>query len=550
MNQNQSNQPKGLQRKAYEVPDCPICLEELVQDLVCAPCGHVFHSICIFQNFESSSMCPCCRKRMTRANITGMTYNLKCNDEAEEQIQAFYNSLSQNEKQNVVEIMNKFETQTREFTSIKRHRDELVVMCREQQDKIQNLEKSDKELSSTNKKLTIRAEQYRQRADLEENKRKDLQSMHDSDLEIIQELKKNLSELRHIQILKEQMEQGGNNEHKLIEDIKKNKTIEEQAQKFYEMLRMKKGAFEELSQENKILQNQIKKLQQELESYKTDLTYKNNKANEQYQLITRQAEKIQKMKDYLERQKQMFQEKITKLNSQINSNQNIFMSSGDNNNNNNNRQSRMMNLDEENTNFCAISIEEQKLNKNSSSFSSNDIASIQNPFSIQDQNNKMMSEDDQIFQSRQASLNNNKEKKQSALEDLINQSQNSIGYLNESLSKENSSNSINYNTVQDKVSKRTFEYDLESQLKKTPKYEQTKLSKLNLSQQATEAPALLKKTGGGGGQGLFGFAMNKNSLLNKNQQTKQTQNQTDQTANQKKTSITSINNFFSRGKKK
>ncbi|KAL4477493.1 hypothetical protein ABPG74_002643 [Tetrahymena malaccensis] len=545
MNLNQANQPKGLQRKAYEVPDCPICLEELVQDLACAPCGHVFHSICIFQNFESSSMCPCCRKRMTRANITGMTYNLKCNDEAEEQIQAFYNSLSQTEKQNVIEIMNKFEAQTREFTSVKRHRDELVIMCREQQEKIQHFEKSDKELSSTNKKLTIKAEQLKQRVDLEENKRKDLQSLHDSDLETIQELKKNLSELRHIQILKDQMEQGGNNEHKLIEDIKKNKSIEEQAQRFYEMLRMKKGAFEELSNENKILQNQIKKMQQDLESYKSDLTYKNSKINDQSQVISRLQERLKQIKEAMSNQKKLFQDKIANLNSQINSK--YLRNSENNNNNSNNRQGGMMNLDEENSNYSIFSIEEQKLNKNFSSFSSNDLASIQNPFQIQEQKNQMVNEDDQIQQSRQVSLNNNKEKRDSAFDKIIGQSQNSIKSLQESLSRENSNNSINNNKVESQIQKRAFEYNLESNFQKTPKYEQSKLFQMNAPQQATEAPSILKKTSG---QGLLGIVLNKNSLLNKNQQTKQTQNISNQNANQTKTSITSINDFFQRAKKK
>lgn len=39
---------KGLNRKSYDIPDCPVCLEELVSDLVCAPCGHVFHAMCLY----------------------------------------------------------------------------------------------------------------------------------------------------------------------------------------------------------------------------------------------------------------------------------------------------------------------------------------------------------------------------------------------------------------------------------------------------------------------------------------------------------------------
>jgi len=101
---------KGLNRKSYDIPDCPVCLEELVSDLVCAPCGHVFHAMCLYQTLESNSACPCDRIRMTRSSVISMRFNLKCNSEAEEQIQAFYNSLAAEEKQNVVSILNKYET--------------------------------------------------------------------------------------------------------------------------------------------------------------------------------------------------------------------------------------------------------------------------------------------------------------------------------------------------------------------------------------------------------------------------------------------------------
>ena len=118
--------PKGLHRKSYDIPDCPICLEELVSDLVCAPCGHVFHTMCLYQTLESNSACPCDRIKMTRSSVVTMRFSLKCNSEAEEQIQAFYNSLAAEEKQNVVSILNKYESQTREFARVKKHRDELV----------------------------------------------------------------------------------------------------------------------------------------------------------------------------------------------------------------------------------------------------------------------------------------------------------------------------------------------------------------------------------------------------------------------------------------
>lgn len=53
------------------------------------------------------------------------------------------------------------------------------------------------------------------------------------------------------------MDSGRSNEDKYIEDIRRNKNPEEQAQRFYEMIQMKKGAHDELARENEILRSQL-----------------------------------------------------------------------------------------------------------------------------------------------------------------------------------------------------------------------------------------------------------------------------------------------------
>lgn len=48
--------------------DCPICLMELQEGIICRmlpePCGHIFHQQCIDQWFKQSTVCPLCKRSM------------------------------------------------------------------------------------------------------------------------------------------------------------------------------------------------------------------------------------------------------------------------------------------------------------------------------------------------------------------------------------------------------------------------------------------------------------------------------------------------------
>ena len=41
--------------------DCPICLASIDHQKCETPCGHFFHSACIFKSLQNSNLCPICR---------------------------------------------------------------------------------------------------------------------------------------------------------------------------------------------------------------------------------------------------------------------------------------------------------------------------------------------------------------------------------------------------------------------------------------------------------------------------------------------------------
>lgn len=45
------------------VEECPICLDDLTDDVTRLACGHEFHSKCIDEWFKKDRSCPTCRKR-------------------------------------------------------------------------------------------------------------------------------------------------------------------------------------------------------------------------------------------------------------------------------------------------------------------------------------------------------------------------------------------------------------------------------------------------------------------------------------------------------
>lgn len=53
--------------------DCPICMDTILdscKDCCTTPCGHTFHSSCIFKSFSNSFSCPMCRNELIESSTT------------------------------------------------------------------------------------------------------------------------------------------------------------------------------------------------------------------------------------------------------------------------------------------------------------------------------------------------------------------------------------------------------------------------------------------------------------------------------------------------
>ncbi|KAG7402137.1 hypothetical protein PHYBOEH_005700 [Phytophthora boehmeriae] len=56
--------------------ECHICLEELRKDLVAAPCGHVYHELCILQALQVNTQCPICRRRTGEPDLISLYFDV------------------------------------------------------------------------------------------------------------------------------------------------------------------------------------------------------------------------------------------------------------------------------------------------------------------------------------------------------------------------------------------------------------------------------------------------------------------------------------------
>lgn len=48
---------------------CPICAEDLQEDIVTTKCGHIFHDLCVSQWLQSNRICPTCRGHATKKTL-------------------------------------------------------------------------------------------------------------------------------------------------------------------------------------------------------------------------------------------------------------------------------------------------------------------------------------------------------------------------------------------------------------------------------------------------------------------------------------------------
>jgi len=57
-----------LNTQLNQYPECPICLDELIQNIVTTvPCEHDFHEVCLSDARKLSTECPMCRTEVTNS---------------------------------------------------------------------------------------------------------------------------------------------------------------------------------------------------------------------------------------------------------------------------------------------------------------------------------------------------------------------------------------------------------------------------------------------------------------------------------------------------
>ena len=54
---------------------CPICTEDLRDDIVTTKCGHIFHEICVSQWLKNNRACPTCRSHASKRDLIKLFLN-------------------------------------------------------------------------------------------------------------------------------------------------------------------------------------------------------------------------------------------------------------------------------------------------------------------------------------------------------------------------------------------------------------------------------------------------------------------------------------------
>ena len=54
---------------------CPICTEDLQDEIVTTKCGHIFHDICVSQWLKNNRACPTCRSHASKRELIKLFLN-------------------------------------------------------------------------------------------------------------------------------------------------------------------------------------------------------------------------------------------------------------------------------------------------------------------------------------------------------------------------------------------------------------------------------------------------------------------------------------------
>lgn len=85
--------------KSYEIPQCPICFEDLMENLSVTRCGHVFHKKCIEQALQRKNLCPLDREVATIDQLRTLSFAIMVDENRE--IKEFFDGISDEEKKSI-----------------------------------------------------------------------------------------------------------------------------------------------------------------------------------------------------------------------------------------------------------------------------------------------------------------------------------------------------------------------------------------------------------------------------------------------------------------
>ena len=122
---------------------CPICTEELKEDIVTTKCGHIFHELCITQWLKTKRVCPTCRTHATSKGLIKLFLNsnddsfyVPKSQQAEVSDESFQNCIRLNEQLNKkVTELNDSITKLKEAAEMKNKAYEDLVKAKVSQDR-------------------------------------------------------------------------------------------------------------------------------------------------------------------------------------------------------------------------------------------------------------------------------------------------------------------------------------------------------------------------------------------------------------------------------
>jgi len=272
-----------LKTNSYELPQCTICMEDMVEHLSVTSCGHVFHTMCIFEGLNYRGQCPNCRERTSQRQLRGLNYNIAVNRIEDEGRIQFLESLQKADQDNYLKLIAQNAEMYTELEVKKRKVVDLQEEVKNKEDLLASQGEMISRLNNDKKdwKLERQTLMFQKDAQMMENEKslkeieklqKEIQKME----RIIREFEKDAQDFAR---MKKIQASAHDNEDEYLKSVKERSSAQEQAKTFYEFLRIKKS--------------DLKKSKEELQRVSTELAhYKEKTRNLEIALKSKQSTSV------------------------------------------------------------------------------------------------------------------------------------------------------------------------------------------------------------------------------------------------------------------